>query len=177
MNVVQSQRASTAQRRNVRKVLALRTGWALAIYAFIDLVCVGLGMGVPIFCILLGLPVGWYLARRAASGRPQVGQMLGKMLGQVLAGAELTSAFTFVVMGLLWGRCVVMLFDPRADLANFGIPLILYEPRASFVGWTVLMILISPFLQLLMTVFGWHVTMVWTLRRDAGIGEGQADPA
>ena len=47
-----------------------------------------------------------------------------------------------------------MLFDPAADLANFGIPLILYEPTASFIGWLVLMIVISPFLQFLMMLFG-----------------------
>ena len=34
-----------------------------------------------------------------------------------------------------------MLFDPTADLANFGIPQLLYEPLASFIGWLVLMIL------------------------------------
>ena len=48
----------------MHKVFTLRVGWALAISAFIDIVCVGLGMGVPIFCILLGLPVGCYIANR-----------------------------------------------------------------------------------------------------------------
>ena len=152
----------------MRKVFALKIGWALAIFVFLDLACVGLGMGVPILCILLGLPVGWYIARRVTTRTLRVGQMLGK----VLAGAALTSAFTFVMMGLLWGRCVVMLFDPSADLANFGIPLILYEPKASFIGWLVLMIIISPFLQLLMTLFGSHLTLLWRLGRKAGIGEG-----
>jgi len=33
-------------------------------------------------------------------------------------------------------------------------PLLLFEPLTSFIGWIVLMVLISPFLQLLMTVFG-----------------------
>jgi len=157
----------------MRQFFALRIGWVIAIFAFLDLVCVALGMGVPIFCILFGLPVGWYIARRVATGRLQVGQMLSK----ALVGAVFTSAFTFLMMSLLWGRCVVMLFDPRADLANFGIPLILYDPKASFVGWLALMIVISPFLQLLMTLFGWHLTMMWRLGRDAGIGEGQAGPA
>jgi len=157
----------------VHNVFALRIGWVLAIFAFLDLVCVGLGMGVPIFCILFGLPVGWYIALRITTRPRQVGQMLDK----VLAGAALTSTFTFVVMGLLWGRYVVMLFDPLADLANFGIPLILYDPTASFIGWLVLMILISPFLQLLMTLFGAHLTLLWRLRRGAGIGEERVGPA
>ena len=151
----------------MRKVLALKIGWVLAIFVFLDLVCVGLGMGVPIFCILLGLPVGWYIARRVTTHPLRIGQMLGR----VLVGAALTSAFTFVMMGLLWGRGVVMLFDPLADLANFGIPLILYEPRASLIGWLVLMIVISPFLQLLLTLFGSHLTLLWRLGRTAEIGE------
>ena len=59
-----------------------------------------------------------------------------------------------------------MLLDPQADLANFGIPMILYGPQASFIGWLVLMIVISPFLQLLATLFGAHVTMLVWLRSD-----------
>jgi hypothetical protein len=157
----------------MRKVFALRIRWVLAIFIFLDLVCVGIGMGVPIFCILFGLPVGWYIAQRVATGSLQVGQILGR----VLVGAVLTSAFTFVVMGLLWGRCVVMLFDPLADLASFGIPLILYEPRASFIGWLVLMIVISPFLQFLMTLFGSHLTLLWRLGRKVEIGEERVGPA
>jgi hypothetical protein len=157
----------------VRKVLALRIGWALAIFAFLDLVCVGLGMGVPIFCILFGLPVGWYIARRITARPLDVRQLLGK----VLLGAALTAGFTLVMMALLWGRCIAMLFDPAADLANFGLPLILYEPTASFVGWLVLMIVISPFLQFLMTLFGSHLTVLWWLSSGGGIGAEQAGPA
>jgi hypothetical protein len=160
-------------RRSVRNVFGVRIAWALAIFAFLDLVCVGLGMGVPIFCILFGFPVGWYIARRVIARRLQVARMLGK----VLEGAVLTSAFTFVVMDLVWGRCVVMLFDPLADLANFGIPLVLYEPRASFIGWLVLMMAVSPFLQLLMTLFGAHVTLLWWLGKRAGMAEEGGGPA
>ena len=138
--------------------MTLKLGWALAIFAFVDIVCTGMGMGVPIFCILLGLPVGWYIARRITTRPFDTRQMLSKML----LGAALTSAFTFVGMTLIWARCIVMLFDPTADLANFGIPLILYEPLASFIGWLVLMIVISPFLQFLMTLFGAHLTWLWS---------------
>jgi len=146
----------------VHKLFALRIGWALVIFAFFDLITVGMGMGVPIASILFGLPVGWYIAQRVTARPLRVGQMLGK----VLMGAALTSAFTFVAMSLLWGPCVAMLFDPQADLANFGIPQILYEPTASFIGWLVLMIVISPFLQLLMTLFGSHLTLLWRLRKE-----------
>ena len=59
-----------------------------------------------------------------------------------------------------------MLGDPTADFANFGIPMILYDPKISFVGWLILMIFISPFLQLLTTLFSSHLTLlVWLMRR------------
>lgn len=158
----------------MHKLFSLKIGWALAIFAFLDIICVGLGMGVAIFCILFGLPVGWYIARRIAFRPFETRQMLSKML----LGAALTSAFTFAGMVVLWGRCIVMLFDPAADLVNFGIPQILYEPVASFIGWLVLMIVISPFLQFLMTLFGAHVTLLWWLsRRGRTSGEEEADPA
>ncbi len=157
----------------MHRLFSLKVGWALAIFAFLDVICVGLGMGVPIFCILFGLPVGWYIGRRIAIRSFDTRQLLSKML----LGAALTSAFTFVGMAVLWGRCIVMLFDPAADLANFGIPQILYEPVASFIGWLALMIVISPFLQLLMTLFGSHLTLLWWLSRGGGASEGKADPA
>ena len=157
----------------MHKVFSLKLGWALAIFAFVEIVCMGLGMGVPIFCILFGLPVGWYIARKITIRPFDTRRMLSKML----LGAALTSAFTSVGMALLWGRCIVMLFDPTADLANFGIPLILYEPLASFIGWFVLMIVISPFLQFLMTLFGSHLTLLWWLSRSRGVSEGEAGPA
>jgi hypothetical protein len=54
-----------------------------------------------------------------------------------------------------------MLLDPSADLANFGIPLILFDPRASFIGWIVLMTIISPILQVLATAFASSVRLAW----------------
>jgi hypothetical protein len=146
----------------MRKVFSLKIGWALAIFALLDIVCVGLGMGVPIFCILFGLPVGWYIVRRIVTRPFNTRQMLNKML----LGAILTSAFTFVGMALLWGPWIALLFDPAANLANLGAPLILYEPVASFIGWLVLMIVISPFLQLLMTLLGSHLTLLCWLSRS-----------
>jgi hypothetical protein len=144
------------------KVFSLKIGWALAIFFLLDVICVGMGMGVPIFCILFGLPVGWYIAQRITVGRLDTRSMLSKML----LGAALTSAITFVGMALLWGPWSAMLFDPTADLEKLGAPLILFEPVPSFVGWLVLMIVVSPFLQLLMTLFGSHLTLLWRLSRS-----------
>ncbi|MCX6030424.1 MAG: hypothetical protein NT169_14145 [Chloroflexi bacterium] len=137
-------------------LFTLKRRWALLLYAALDVICVGAGMGVPIFCILLGLPVGWAIATRLTVRPRPVRQALDR----VLRWAALTAAFTCVLMTAVWSRMVGMLFDPAADLANFGIPLILYEPAASFIGWLVLMIVISPFLQFLMTLFGAHLALL-----------------
>jgi len=44
--------------------------------------------------------------------------------------------------------------------------MILYEPKASFIAWLVLMIFISPFLQLLATVFGGYMALVFHSRES-----------
>jgi hypothetical protein len=63
-------------------------------------------------------------------------------------------------MAVIWGMTSPMLFDPNSDFENFGHPFILYDPKLSFIGWLVLMIFISPFLQLLTTVFGAYLTLM-----------------
>lgn len=138
----------------------LSTKAAFAIFVIVDLVCVGLGMGVPLACILFGFFVGWYIAKRAIMSTANVKDILWKALVQAIA----TSVFTFVVMGVIWGSTIPMLFDPSADFQNFGHPFILYDPKISFIGWLVLMILISPFLQLLTTIFGSYLTLLHWVR-------------
>lgn len=135
---------------------------AFAAFIVLDVVCVGLGMGVPIFNIVLGFPVGWYVAARALRSSSD----LGEVLKRTVVKATATSAVTFGMMALIWGNVAPMLFDPGADFVNFGIPMILYDPKVSFVGWLVLMIFISPFLQLLTSLFSSHLTLlVWLMRR------------
>jgi len=128
---------------------------AYLLYAVLDVLCVGIGMGVPIVAILLGFPVGWYVGRQTVAR----GASLEQSLRSVLLGALMTSLFTFAMMAVLWGRTIVLLFDPKADLANFGIPQILYTPRASFIGWLGLMIFLSPFFQFLMSVLGGNLAL------------------
>jgi hypothetical protein len=149
-------------RIGMNRLLSLNRWAALAVFVLLDIVCVGMGMGVPIFCIALGFPVGWYIAARAVRSTSDLGVVLKRTVVQ----ATLTSAVTFAMMALLWGNAARMLLNPNADFANFGIPMILYEPKVSFVGWLVLMIFVSPFLQLLTTLFASHVTtLVWLMRR------------
>ncbi len=147
----------------MNRVLRLDAKVAFAIFVIIDLVCVGLGMGVPLACILFGFFVGWYIAKRATMATANVKEVLWKALAQAI----ITSAFTFVVMSTIWGRTIVLLFDPSADFQSFGHPFILYDPKISFIGWLVLMILISPFLQLLTTIFGAYLTLLhWARSRS-----------
>jgi len=129
---------------------------ALIVFIVIDLLCVGIGMGVPIMCILFGFPLGWYIARRAII----ITDSLKDAFKKILIYTIITSGFTFIVMCVIWGPTISMLFDPDADLKNFGIPLILYDPKISFIGWQVLMIFISPFLQLLTMIFTSYLTLL-----------------
>ena len=135
----------------------IKKNWLwIAGYIVIDLLCAGLGMGVPFFNILLGFPLGWFLVHKLSAGETRI----EPILKNTFILALLASAFTLLVMCLIWGGTVALLFDPTADLANFGIPQILYTPVASFIGWLVLMVFISPFMQLLVTIFSAHVTLL-----------------
>ena len=146
------------------RLFSLKPGWAFGIFIFLDILCVAMGMGVPIFCILFGFLVGWYITRMVTVSTEPVRDVLGK----ILVYAVVTSVVTFALMALIWGRTTVLLFDPATDYANFGMPMILYDPKLSFVGWQILMIVISPFLQLLTTIFGAYLTLLIWLRADTG---------
>ena len=148
------------------RILRLNTKTAFAIFVIVDLVCIGMGMGVPLACILFGFFVGWYIAKRATIATANVKDILWK----VLVHAVITSAFTFVVMSLIWGRTIPMIFNPSADFQNFGHPFILYDPKLSFIGWLVLMMAISPFLQLLTTIFGSYLTLLHWMRNRSNDG-------
>jgi hypothetical protein len=145
------------ERRIMHKVLELPLWWALGLYLVADIVAVAMGMGVPIFCIVLGLPVGWWVGSRLAAQPPS----WKSLLDRVLLWAAATSAVTCLFMAILWGPCILKLRLPESELADFGIPMILYRPRASLIGWLVLMIVVSPFLQFLVTLFGAHLGLRW----------------
>lgn len=118
-------------------------------YIFVDLICVGLGMGVPFFCIMLGFPLGWYFAERMSAGR----DITPALLNRILKLSMLSAGVTFIMMAGIWGPHVFKLFQPGYDYGRFGHPLIFYDARISFIGWLVLMIIVSPILQMVATVF------------------------
>jgi hypothetical protein len=140
----------------MNKIFSLKPRWVFLIFFVLDTICIGMGMGVPIFCILFGFIVGWFIVNYITSTITSVPLIFRR----VLLYAVLTSAVSFLWMVVIWGPTISILFDPSKDLANFGIPMILYEPLASFIGWIVLMVLISPFLQLLATIFGSYLALM-----------------
>ena len=125
-------------------------------YILIDLICVGAGMGVPIFCILLGFPLGWYITDKISVSTEQLYQKYRKIFKYSLNA----SVFTFIVMVIIWGAAILINIDSSSDIQNFGHPYILFDPEISFIGWLFLMIIISPFLQLLTTIFSAFITLI-----------------
>ena len=127
----------------------------VVLYILLDLICAGAGMGVPIFCIILGFPLGWYVTRRVISEAGQTYQKYYK----ILMYSILAALFTFLLMLIVWVTAILINIESSADIQNFGHPYILYEPVSSFIGWLILMIIVSPFLQLLTTIFAGFVTL------------------
>ena len=115
-----------------------------------------MGMGVPICCILLGFPTGWYIIRRIY----KIGLPISEILRRSFINAIRTTSVTFIMMAIIWGRCIVNVFDPQFDSQNFGHPFFLYDPFISFIGWLVLMILVAPVLQLFTTMFAMYITLL-----------------
>ncbi len=145
----------------MKKWLELKPKWVLGIFIILDIVWIGMGMGVPFFCILFGFLVGWYIVWNITT----ITDNVRMVLRQVLLYAVVTATVTLLGMLIIWGPSISFLFDPERDLVNTGVPMILYEPRASFIGWLVLMIVISPFLQLLTTLFGSYMAMLRWLEK------------
>lgn len=139
----------------MRSVDARQFRTAGLIYVVSDIICIGLGMGVPVLCIFLGFVVGWFVVRKLSR---EAGD-LHRLLQRTLKYSVLSVALTFAIMLIVWGRMFLLLFDQNTDYVNLGIPLILYDPKLSLVGWLVLMIFVSPALQLLTTIFAAYITI------------------
>jgi hypothetical protein len=146
----------------ISKIHQLNLSKALILFVILDVLCMGAGMGVPVFNIMLGFVVGWYIARRITLDTRE----FKLILQHLLVYSCVTACVTFLGMVLIWGWSILILFDSQTELVNFGIPMILYEPRASFIGWLCLMIVISPFLQLLTTVFAGHLTLLSISKKE-----------
>jgi hypothetical protein len=146
---------------NGPRILRLKPRSVFVIYVVLDVFCMGIGMGIPFVNIMFGFVVGWYLVRWISIGMSEAMDILKRLL----IYSAIAAGVTFLGMLLIWGWCVKMLFDPAADIVNFGIPQILFEPRMSLIGWILLMIVISPFLQLLATVFAGTLTLLSSYKK------------
>ena len=145
----------------MKRLIELRTKVVIILYILIDLICVGAGMGVPIFCILLGFPLGWYITNRVAASTEQLYQKYQK----IFKFSFLATIITFLMMLIVWTSAILINIDSTTDIQNFGHPYILYDPEISFIGWLILMIIISPFLQLLTTIFAAFITLIRNEKR------------
>lgn len=128
--------------------------------AITDVFLIGVGMGVPLFAILFGFPVGWRIARRS--------RMTGlrcEETRKVVGWAAALAGVTCVMMLVVWGVSIPTAFAPSVDADKLGIPLILYTPRASIIAWLLLMIVVSPILQYMATVTA-ALTTVALARRE-----------
>jgi hypothetical protein len=143
------------------RILNLTSTKAFLLYVIIDILCTGMGMGIPIFNIGFGLITGWYLTMRNMPGTGEINVFLQKLL----TGAVITSVVTVLCMLLIWGWSIPLLWSASDKIENFGIPMLLFQPRASLAGWLVLMIFISPFLQFLLTIFSGHLTLIFYFKK------------
>jgi hypothetical protein len=148
-------------RHDPRKTFGQHWVGAFVSYVVLDLLCTALGMGVPLFAIMLGFSVGWFAAWRAMYFL----QETRAAMIRVLRYALLCAAVTAVSQAVIWGWLVPKLFDPVVNPGNMGLPLLLYEPKASLAGWLVLMIVVSPLLQFSMVVLGAYLTVAFLLKR------------
>jgi prolipoprotein diacylglyceryltransferase len=147
-------------------LLNLDVAIAFPCFILLDVACVALGVGVPVFSVLFGFPVGWYIAEKTLHDRTR------NVFTRILYRSFMTSAITFLIMAVVWKDMIPLIHNPGTDYRNFGHPLFLYDPRLSFIGWVILMIVVSPFLQMLTTVFASFITLASRAKpRLAGEGE------
>lgn len=143
----------------MNRLLRARRGWMIALFLVAEVFAIGAGMGLPVFAILLGFPIGWLSARRQLERSADTSTA---MRGALWAAAS-AGLVTFVFMALIWGPIVPVAWGPTAEVVkNTGygsIPLLLYEPRASLIAWLVLMLVISPDLQLMCALTAAYVTI------------------
>jgi hypothetical protein len=138
----------------MKRFFTMKAWAAIGMLALVELLTVGMGMGVPFFTIVAGFLVGWYVAMRHLASEGVSPAMLRTSLRDV----SLAPAMTLVLMLAIWGPKFALLNNPSFDAAKWGIPLVLYTSTASFWGWQALMIVISPLLQLAAAVFAVYVS-------------------
>lgn len=138
------------------KNLIVKNNKIIFFYLLSDTFAIGIGMGVPIFAIFLGFPFGWFFTNNLLKKTAEKTNMFYK---QLLKISLITSLYTFLLMIIVWWKAGTIIFSSVEEIKNFGHPFILYDPKLSLIGWVILMVVISPFLQLLTTVFASFVRL------------------
>lgn len=131
-----------------------RTQLPVIVIGLLNVFLIGLGMGVPVFAVLYGFGVGWWLARRPAPVAAIPVDPVQLRARSLLGSAGALAAVSFVVLLAVWGPTLGNAFDPTFDAAGWGLPLILYTSQASTIAWYALMLLVSPLLQALAVLAG-----------------------
>ncbi len=139
----------------MNKFFTLKYWILIVISVLATTILTGIGMGVPILNILFGFIIGWYAVKRALL----LYDNLEERLSKIFIYCIFCSGITLILMLGIWGSKISMLFNPLSDYKNFGHPMILFDPKLSFIGWLVLMIIISPFLQLIASIFSAFITL------------------
>ena len=91
----------------MKKLLSLNIKTVVILYILIDIICMGMGMGVPIFCILLGFPLGWYITQRVSVSIEQLRQKYY----EIFRFSLLAAIFTFILMLVVWGWTIPKFFE------------------------------------------------------------------
>lgn len=136
------------------------------VIGLLNVFTIGFGMGVPVFTILLGFPVGWYLAnvrlrrlRDEASPEP-VKSIPVLVLKALLIHAAALTLVTVAVLAVIWVPQLSIVADQSYEAREWGIPLILYTSQASKIGWMVLMLAIAPAAQFMAVLTGAFLRLV-----------------
>lgn len=136
---------------------------ALIVTVVLEIVTVGAGMGVPLFAILLGFAIGWWLGRRVLREHaPDARALRG-----LLSAAVVPTLFTLGLMVVIWLPQIRLLYEWNFDVRKWGIPLLLFEPVPSFWAWMALMVVISPVLQWMAVVVGGVLRMAGQAKPDS----------
>jgi len=80
----------------------------IALFIILELATIGMGMGVPFFTILLGLPVGWFLPRLLQTPA----EISPASLKSLLRMALITSRLSALILAAIWLPALSWLFDP-----------------------------------------------------------------
>lgn len=151
----------------------LRVARAGLLIGLLDMLAIGLGMGVPILAVLFGLPLGWYFGGLSVAGRDgrvplppsKVSSLPLMTLRRPVGQSAGVALMTTLVLAVIWLPQLPGVLDTALSARDWGIPLVLFGSQASKIGWMVLMLVISPLLQFMAAVTGAVLRQMHAMKR------------